>query len=75
MLPWNVPVGIRCGNADIAFEQQGDTVVFTADAGQRYLLHRREFPPENYYHNPFPDVKNRGRKTFDRAAIGLAAYY
>lgn len=75
LLPWNAPVGIRCGNADIAFEQQGDTVVFTADAGQRYLLYRREFPPENYYHNSFPNVENQGRKTFDRAVIGLAAYY
>ena len=40
----------------------------------RYLIFRREFPPENYYHNPFPYHINEGKKTFGRASLGLSAY-
>lgn len=74
-LPWNAPVCIRIGHKEVPFDTEGNQIRFSTHEGQRYLIFRKEFPPENYYHNGFTRITNTTRKTFDRASIGLAAYY
>lgn len=74
-LPWDAPINIRHGHKEVAFEAEGKMIRFSTLEGQRYLIFRKEFPPENYYHNGFTRITNADRKTFDRAAIGLNAYY
>lgn len=74
-LPWNGPVCIRIGHKEVPFDTEGNQIRFSTQEGQRYLIFRKEFPPENYYHNGFPRITNAIRKTFDRASIGLTAYY
>lgn len=74
-LPWNGPVSIRNGHKEVPFDTEGNQIRFSTRKGQRYLIFRKEFPPENYYHNGFTRITNGARKTFDRASIGLTAYY
>ena len=66
---------MRCGKCSAAFTLDGKILSFETAPDTRYLIFRREFPPENYYHNPFPYHINEGKKTFDRASLGLSAYY
>lgn len=74
-LPWTASVCIRTGHTEAAFTLDGKILSFETAPDTRYLIFRREFPPENYYHNPFPYHINEGKKTFDRASLGLSAYY
>ena len=74
-LPWTASVCIRTGHTEAAFTLDGKILSFETAPDTRYLIFRREFPPENYYHNSFPYHINEGKKTFDRASLGLSAYY
>ena len=74
-LPWTASVCIRAGHTEAAFTLDGKILSFETAPDTRYLIFRREFPPENYYHNSFPYHINEGKKTFDRASLGLSAYY
>lgn len=53
-LPWTASVCIRTGHTEAAFTLDGKILSFETAPDTRYLIFRREFPPENYYHNPFP---------------------
>lgn len=63
------------GGAPVSFTREHGLLQFETQAGECVLLYRSEFPPECYYHNPFPQKRAAGVKTLGRARLGLPALW
>ena len=50
-------------------------ITFDTTPGREYILFRREYPPECFYHATFSAVRNEGVKRLGKMQIGLAKYY
>lgn len=63
------------GGAAVPFTREDGLLCFAVQPGAPVLLYRSEFPPECYYHNPFPEKRAEGVKTLGRARLGLPALW
>lgn len=73
--PWpgeavTVRLAGACG-APVPFTRENGLLQCNTEPGQTILFYRSEFPPECYYHNPYPNARAAGVKTLGRARLGL----
>lgn len=76
LLPWEkVSVTLLENGEKKSFTIEKGIINFETLEEKTYMIFRSEFPPENYYHNPFTYDKNQEVKKLEQAQIGLSAYY
>lgn len=74
--PWpGEQLAVRQGHERVDILREKGHITFDTTPGREYILFRREYPPECFYHATFSAVRNEGVKRLGKMQIGLAKYY